>query len=727
MGKASKKNPIRILQIGMHDKIGGVETYLMNYYRNIDKSKVQFDFINPYDKLCFEEEILNLGGNIYKIPSFKKHPILYYLKLKKIIKKNNYKIVHINMLSAANILPIFAASRCKVKHIIAHSHNGNIPEGVLRKVLNKLNKRILLKKATDFFACSKLAGEWLFGKKNQFTVINNAIDLKKFEFSKKDRNEIRNKYNLKEKYVIGHIGRFSYQKNHDFLIDAFNEYSKIDKNAILMLIGEGELQNKIKEKIIKYNLENQVIFVGTTNEISKYLSAMDLFVLPSYFEGFPVTGVEAQANGLNIAFSNYITNEIDISKKNEFLNLDIHEWVDYFKKGKKSKRFEFKNKEYDVNYNVLKLEERYINFNKTSIAHILYGLSLGGVESILYNYFGKNACFNNIIIVQNDIDDVVKKRFEDNDFKIYKIDEKRKSIFKYIKNMTRILKNEKIDIIHSHMTLGNFLPNFVGWMNRIKIRISHSHFAYIKDNPKNLILKYLGRVFSTNYMACSQDAAKYLFGKKYKKCYILNNPVDFKKFCFSKEKRCEVRKKYNIGNSFVIGNIGRFVEQKNQKFLLEICRDLRKKYPGFDYKLLIVGSGKLNDLLCQRIRDYNIEKNVIIIEPCINVEDLYCAFDVFCFPTLFEGLGIVLVEAQVNGLKCICSKNIPNCVKISDNFVSFEIEDTNEWVDEIYSTWKENKNRNRNSIDVKKYKLSGFDLEEEKNKLNEYYEKIIGE
>ena len=118
-----KKELIRVLQIGMHDEIGGVETYLMNYYRNIDRKRIQFDFINPYESLCFEDEIKKLGGKVYKIPNFKKNPIGFYNELKKIIKENNYKIVHINMLSAANILPVIAAKKCKVKHIILHSHN----------------------------------------------------------------------------------------------------------------------------------------------------------------------------------------------------------------------------------------------------------------------------------------------------------------------------------------------------------------------------------------------------------------------------------------------------------------------------------------------------------------------------------------------------------------------------------------------------------------------------
>ena len=145
---------IRVLIVGMHNKIGGIETFLMNYYRNIDKDKVQFDFINMYDKLCFEDEIKRLGGRIYKVPNVKKNPFGYYKKINNIIKENNYKIMYDNMLSAANILPIIIAKRNKVNTIIAHAHNTDTPKGMLRKILDKFNKKMLCKSATDFFAAS---------------------------------------------------------------------------------------------------------------------------------------------------------------------------------------------------------------------------------------------------------------------------------------------------------------------------------------------------------------------------------------------------------------------------------------------------------------------------------------------------------------------------------------------------------------------------------------------
>ncbi len=362
---------IRVLIIGMHDKIGGVETFLMNYYRNIDRNKVQFDFISIYDKLCFEDEIKQLGGNVYKICSEKVNPIQYSKQLKQIIKNNNYKIVHINMLSAANILPILVAKKQKVKHIIVHSHNSNTPSGIIRKILNFINKPFL-HLATDYFACSQLAGDWLFGKKflkkHELVIINNAIDIEKYQYNELIRKSKREELNCKEKFVIGHIGRFSYQKNHEFLIDVFYEVQKEIKDAVLLLIGEGELKDKIKEKVKSLKIEDNVIFFGITNTPQDYLQAMDLFVLPSRFEGLPVVGIEAQVSGVKCMFSNKITEEAKISDKTIFIENNVQKWKDEIIKYKNNQECERKNTKLNEQYNIKVaskgLEKKYIEFGE---------------------------------------------------------------------------------------------------------------------------------------------------------------------------------------------------------------------------------------------------------------------------------------------------------------------------------------------------------------------------
>ena len=353
----------RILQIGMHDKIGGVETFLMNYFRNIDRNKIQFDFINMFDKLCFENEINLLGGKIYKVPNVKKNPIIYYSKIRKIIKKNKYEIVHINMLSMANILPVLAAKSAGAKHIIVHSHNTNTPQGIIRKILDKLNKNIVLKIATDLCACSEIAGIWMFGKNRTFKVINNAVDVEKFRYDEKTRKEFREKLKLEHKFVIGHVGRFCEQKNHEYLIEIFKEINKKRKDAVLLTIGEGELKNNIKEKVEKYGLEDKVIFLNPVKNVNDYLQAMDVFLLPSKFEGLPVVGVEAETSGLMVITSNTVSRELPILELSKYCSLNnINEWCEILEDTlpkRKNRTEDIEKANYSIRKEAKKLEEMY--------------------------------------------------------------------------------------------------------------------------------------------------------------------------------------------------------------------------------------------------------------------------------------------------------------------------------------------------------------------------------
>lgn len=261
------------------------------------------------------------------MPSVKKRPIQYYKQLKKIIQENNYKIIHINMLSLANILPILAAKKAKAKKIIIHSHNGDVPKSILKKFLNTFNRAFALKLATDFWACSQLAGEWMF-KQKEFTIINNAIDVEKFEYNEKKRDEIRKKMKLEDKLVIGHVGRFCEQKNHEFLLQIVEEVFKERKNAVLLSIGEGELKENIIQTAKIKKIEDKIIFLDPVNNVNEYLQAMDIFVLPSKFEGLPVTAVEAQCTGIKCIFSNNITKEAKIVDNCYFVDLEVKQWKD---------------------------------------------------------------------------------------------------------------------------------------------------------------------------------------------------------------------------------------------------------------------------------------------------------------------------------------------------------------------------------------------------------------
>lgn len=366
---------VRILQIGMHDNLGGVENFIMNYYKNIDRQLIQFDFVNIYNKMCYEEEIKEMGGNIYNIKNVKKNPFKYYNQLKKILIENNYEIVHINLLSLANILPIIAAKRAKVHHIILHSHNGGTPKGILRKILNKINQKIIMKDPNfELWACSDVAGKWMFGNK-KFTIIDNAIETEKFEYNETKREDIRKKLKIdNNELVIGHVGRFQEQKNHTFLIDIFNEIHRKRDNSKLLLIGDGELRSNIEAKIKEMNLENNVILLGIVNNTADYYQVMDVFLLPSLFEGLPIVSIEAQSSRLLCVMSESITREAKIISSTQFISLEesSKQWADtilnlYDKYDRNSEKSKNEIERYNVKNRTKELQNLYLKIEKGTI------------------------------------------------------------------------------------------------------------------------------------------------------------------------------------------------------------------------------------------------------------------------------------------------------------------------------------------------------------------------
>ncbi|MBE6159683.1 MAG: glycosyltransferase family 1 protein [Lactobacillales bacterium] len=343
----------RVLQIGMTDNWGGIESYIINYYRNIDKNKVQFDFVNIYpNDLCFQNEIEELGGKIYKVPSYYKHPIAYMKKVKKIIKENKYEIVHCNMNSAVFLFPIIAAKLAKAKVVIAHSHNSSSDKGFLKDFIHAVNKRFIPLFANTYFACSNKAGKWFYSKKvlksKRYYVINNAIDSKKYLFNEKVRQEKRKELNIKDSTtVLGHVGRFNKQKNHEFLIEIFNEYNKKYSDSILLLVGIGPLQEKIKNQVDELKLNEKVIFLNQRKDVNELLQAMDIFMLPSLYEGLPLVGVEAQSSGIPCVLSDTITDELKLLEDKVYyvgLNSPLQEWVETIHKCTTLKRInEYEN------------------------------------------------------------------------------------------------------------------------------------------------------------------------------------------------------------------------------------------------------------------------------------------------------------------------------------------------------------------------------------------------
>ena len=297
-----KEEPIRIAQIIGKWLGGGVEAVVMNYYRHLDHSKVQFDFICDDDSTNIPyDEIEKLGGKVILIPPYQK-VFKYQKELRRVLRNGKYEIVH-SHINTLSVFPLYAAKKVGVPVRIAHSHSTTNKKEWKKNLLKQVLRPFSKKYATNYMCCSELAGRWLFGDKaydeGKVYLLNNAIDLDKFKYDKKIRDKKRKELGIKEDtIVIGHIGRFVAQKNHTFLIDIFNQFHKKEKNSILLLAGQGPLQEEIKNKVRELGLDDSVRFLGQRNDANELYQAFDVFLLPSLYEGLPVVGVEAQASGL---------------------------------------------------------------------------------------------------------------------------------------------------------------------------------------------------------------------------------------------------------------------------------------------------------------------------------------------------------------------------------------------------------------------------------------------
>ena len=268
---------------------GGVESVVMNYYRNIDRNRIQFHFLCDEDSTDIPyEEIEKLGGKVIVIPPYQKL-FKYQKELYRIFKENNYKIIH-SHINALSVFPLRIAKKAGVPIRIAHSHSTSNKKEWKKNILKMILRPFSKLYANNYFACTEYAGKWLFGKKvverKELNVINNAIDLKKFEFNENIRKALREKLGIKDDtLIIGHVGRFMKQKNHEFLIEVFNEVYKKNQNTLLILIGQGPLLSEIKQKAINLNIEDKIRFIGQVTDVEKYYNIMDIFLFPSIYEG----------------------------------------------------------------------------------------------------------------------------------------------------------------------------------------------------------------------------------------------------------------------------------------------------------------------------------------------------------------------------------------------------------------------------------------------------------
>ncbi len=366
---------IRILHSVSYMGRGGIETMLMNYYRHIDRSKIQFDFLcNAPNEGAYDKEILDMGGHIFRSPGFNPLKHLEYCRFMSELFASHpeYKIIEAhNGPLGRNALK--AAKDAGVPIRIYHAHGAGLKFD-LKWPIKYYCKKMLKYSMNEYFVCSIKAGQFYMGDKimrqGNYHFIPNAIEIDKFLYNIGVRDSLRNKYKLNGKIVVGHIGRFSPQKNHKFLLNVFAEYHRFNPAAYLVLIGDGEMRSRVLQKIESMGLKDSVLFVGSVDNANEWYQAFDLFLLPSLWEGLPVVGIEAQASGLQCIFSSSVTKEVALSQNAHFVSLDapISEWVDMIKVCVENSRFRTNmtniliEKHYDIAAEAKLLENLYLEY-----------------------------------------------------------------------------------------------------------------------------------------------------------------------------------------------------------------------------------------------------------------------------------------------------------------------------------------------------------------------------
>lgn len=358
--------PIRVLQVVTHMERGGLESMLMNYYRHIDRERVQFDFlVHRQERAAFDDEIESLGGKLYRLPRLVPWSEGYLAALNHFFDEHpEYKIVHVHQDCLSSVI-LRAAAQHNIPVRIAHSHNANQDRN-LKYPIKLWCRRSIPKYTTNLFACGKDAGDWMFGGA-PYQIINNAIDATAYSFNPKKRIEMRHQLGLADKLIIGHVGRFNPQKNHLFLLDIFAALLKKEPNAVLLLVGGGEDMLKIQAKAHALGIAEHVRFLGVRSDVADLMQAMDVFVFPSLYEGLGIVLIEAQAAGLPCVVSDTIPREAYLTDlvTAERLSSSTETWADNILEKRNfprtDRRAEIAAHGFDITTEAVKLQEFYIN------------------------------------------------------------------------------------------------------------------------------------------------------------------------------------------------------------------------------------------------------------------------------------------------------------------------------------------------------------------------------
>lgn len=653
-----KKN--KILEVVPSLQFGGVEQFLYNYLSNmkLDDFEVHILTQEPRYKEA-EERFLALGVKIHAIPTKRKSLSGYFRGIKRLLRAEKYDIVHCH-LSTKSFWVLALAKKARVPVRIYHAHEVKSDRGIklLRwKVYAMLSRWF----ATDLAACGEKAAEFCFGKGRKYVFIPNAIKPEKFKFCVKNRKKIRRELGIgDEEILIGNVARFVPEKNHHFLVKIFSQAVKKNDRLRLLLIGDGPLKQEIMTEVIELGLDRKVIFVDFATEPEGYYSAIDMVALTSNSEGFPVSLVEAQCAGLPVLSSDQISSEVKLTRGCSFLSLkETDIWV------KKILRTSILTDNREEGYRIIaksefnirdsaeRLGEEYRRLKKDNILFVVPTLVGGGAEKTVANlskYLGQY--FNINIVVIEDTDQkynysgnliVLKSQNESN--LLHKVI----SRIRRAKELKKIKKQLRIKCAISFLFQADLLNILSKGREKCIMSIRNKDSVLLKKNKYRIIMKYCLRRCNHIVSISEQVKADLVknFGVEKSKITTIYNPSLIMEF---KDDSSQVKPGV-LSKTFTFVNMARLTEQKGQWHLIRAFKKVVEQYP--DVKLLILGTGELEDYLRGLIEGLKLNNNIDLLGFVDNPYDYLRRSDAFVFSSLFEGLGNSVLEAMACGLPVI--------------------------------------------------------------------------
>lgn len=346
-------------------KKGGVDKYLLNFFKSVAGKDVQIDFLTSVETDSLQKELKQFGSHLYQVPTLK-HPKCQYKAVKNLLLSGQYDMCYLNISTAINCIAIIASWKVGIKKRAIHSHSSgsdcsNVIRRAILKCFHNICKQFLYLFANRYYACSMTAACWMFPKRliraGKVDIVYNAVDVDNFTYKPDLRMQIRNSLKIGKELVLGHVGNFCYAKNYPFLLEVFKNVADLNPEAKLLLIGKGAMYSEIEKEVNNYKLQDRVLFLGWRQDIADLYQAMDIFLLPSNFEGLPIVGVEAQSTGVKCIFSDKITREVKLTEEAEFLPIKSKEdakiWAEHILVGRnynREKNVITQNKElYDLN------------------------------------------------------------------------------------------------------------------------------------------------------------------------------------------------------------------------------------------------------------------------------------------------------------------------------------------------------------------------------------------